>query len=67
MTANVQNDGHKISGKKILENNSKKNSLQTRKKTHKTAETKSAELLAVSTKSLLTICAQQYMTKTVFV
>ena len=60
MTANVQNDGHKISGKKILENNSqKKNLSKQEKKTHKTAETKSAELFAVSTKSLITICARQ--------
>ena len=61
MTANVQDDGHKISGeKKILENNSKKKfSPNMEKENHKTAETKSAELFAVSTKSLLTICARQ--------
>ena len=37
------------------------------KEIHKTVETKSAELFAVSTKIHITVCARQYKTKTVFV
>ena len=60
-TANVQNDGHKIPGKKIFrEQFQKKISLQRWKKnTAKTAETKIVELFTVSIKILITSCALQ--------
>ena len=61
-TASVQNDGHKIPGKKkFSENKSKKKiSLQKRKKKiTKIAEIKIVELFTVSIKILITNCARQ--------
>ena len=60
-TANVQNDGHKIPGKKnFREQFQKKISLQRwKKKIAKTAETKIVELFTVSIKILITSCARQ--------
>ena len=61
-TANVQNDGHKIPGKKISENNSKKKlflSKDGKRKSPKHAKTKIVELFKLSIKILITSCARQ--------